>query len=58
MIDPGLMDSIVVVDYKIDSEVQEGGYDNIALQVDFVELDTEYDYLDTDNDADTGLFQL
>ena len=58
MIDPGLMDSIVVADYKIDSEVQEGGYDDIALQVDFIGLDTECDYLDADDDADTGLFQL
>jgi hypothetical protein len=52
MIDPGLMDSI------INPEVQEGDYDDIALQVDFVGLDTECDYLDADDDADTGLFQL
>jgi hypothetical protein len=58
MIDPGLIDSIVVADYKMDPEVQEGDYDDIALQVDFVGLDIEYDYLDVDDDADTRLFQL
>ena len=52
MIDPGLMDSI------INPEVQEGDYDDIALQVDFVGFDIECDYLDADDDADTGLFQL
>jgi hypothetical protein len=56
MIDPGLMDSIV--DYKMGSEVREGGYDNIALQADFVGFDTgiEENYLDADDDADTSLF--
>ena len=52
MIDPGLIDSI------INPEVQEGNYNNIALQVDFVGFDTECDYLDADDNADTGLFQL
>ena len=52
------MDSIVVADYKIDPEVQEGDYDDIALQVDFVGLNTKCDYLDADDDADTRLFQL
>ena len=52
MIDPGLMDSI------INPEVQEGDYDDIALQVDFVGFDIECDYLDADDDADTRLFQL
>jgi hypothetical protein len=60
IIDLGLDDSIVVADYKMDIEVQEGDYialaDNIALQVDFIGLDIGWEYLDVDDDVDTGLF--
>ena len=40
--------------YKIDSEVQEADY--IALQANFIRFDEEWDHLDADDDADTGLF--
>jgi hypothetical protein len=53
VIDPAL-DSMEIIDSTLQSEVQEADY--IASQADFVEFDTEYDYLDADDDADTGLF--
>jgi hypothetical protein len=58
MIDLGLMDSIAEADCRMNPKVHKGDYNNIALQVDFIGFDTECDYLDVDDDADTGLFQL
>jgi hypothetical protein len=52
IIDPGLIDSIMNL------EVQEGNYNDIAMQADFVRFGTECDYLDVDDNADTRLFQL
>jgi hypothetical protein len=52
-IDPNLDDSFCATD---DMEATE---DTLALQADYIPLDAgdmEWDYLDADDDADTGLF--
>jgi hypothetical protein len=55
-IDPSLDDSFCARDAL---EATEAIVDTIALQADYIPLnasDTELDYLDADDDADTGLF--
>jgi hypothetical protein len=58
-IDPSLNDSFCVTKAVEAIEAIEATEDILALQADYIPLDTgdmELDYLDADDDADTGLF--
>jgi hypothetical protein len=58
-----LVSTIAAIDPSLDdfcaTEAMEATEDTLALQADYIPLDAsdiEWDYLDADDDADTGLF--
>jgi hypothetical protein len=58
-IDPSLDDSFCATEATEATEAMEATEDTLALQADYIPLnasDMELDYLDADDDVDTGLF--